>query len=77
MSLSDYKIIGPLAYRGKKDCDSVRCTRMWSPEGRMSADCFGWHCSYCDEPCSSQGHNCDAAKTLLEASRRIQDEDAA
>lgn len=73
MSLSDYKIIGPLAYRGKKNCQSVTCTRFYE-DGEMTKDCFGWHCSYCDEPCSSQGHNCNAAKVLLDESRRLMEE---
>lgn len=74
MSLSDYKIIGPLAYRGKKDCESPTCTRFFE-DGKMTPDCFGWHCSYCDAPCSSQGHSCDAAKAFLDASKRIIEEE--
>ena len=39
MSLDDYTIIGPLTYRGKKDCQSVTCTRHYI-DGLMSADCW-------------------------------------
>jgi hypothetical protein len=56
------KIIAPLAYGGKPDCQDVRCRRVPGEPG-----CMGWHCSYCDEPCSSQGHGCDAALTLIAA----------
>lgn len=59
---------GPLAYRGKENCESVLCTRRtWTEDGKLRWDttCFGWHCSYCDEPCSYQGHGCDVADTLL------------
>lgn len=51
-----------VAYQGKADCRDARCTRRG---GHMREDgswdlgeCFGWHCSLCDAPCSSQGHNC-------------------
>lgn len=40
-----------LAYGGKEGCTDVRCTR-------YNDECVGWHCPYCDEPCSSQGHDC-------------------
>ena len=65
-----WKIIAPLAYRGKKGCQDGRCTRSFTEEG-MSEDCYGWHCSYCDEPCSSQGHQCDAARTLIAEAERL------
>jgi hypothetical protein len=69
VNIPGYTIIGPLAYRGKKGCMSVTCTRSFR-DGEMNEDCFGWHCSYCDEPCSSQGHRCDAADAILgEAAR--------
>lgn len=78
MALSDYKIIGPLCYMGKKGCTSVTCRRMVErlPDGthKVSPDCMGYHCSYCDEPCSSQGHRCDAANAILDESRRIMEE---
>lgn len=64
-----YRIIGPLAYRGKKGCTSATCTRMYR-DGNHSEDCLGWHCSYCDAPCSSQGHRCDAAEAILGAAER-------
>jgi len=74
MSFSDYTIIGPLCYQGKKGCTSVTCTRMHErqPDGsyKMSADCRGWHCSYCDAPCSSQGHRCDVSEAILGEARR-------
>lgn len=79
MALSDYKIIGPLAYMGKKGCESVICTHLCigtDENGRPIFDesCRGWHCSYCDEPCSSQGHRCDAANAVLDAARQIMEE---
>ncbi len=61
-----YTVIGPLAYRGKDGCESAVCARM----GAGSGPCYGWHCSYCDEPCSSQGHPCDASETYLAEARR-------
>lgn len=67
MSLSDYRILGPLTYRGKEGCQSVICTRHPDVPDR----CFGWHCVYCDVPCSYQGHNCDAAKAILGEAERI------
>jgi hypothetical protein len=66
MNIPGYTIIGPLAYRGKKGCQSATCTRRQGDD-----DCFGWHCSYCDEPCGSQGHRCDAAEAILGESRRL------
>lgn len=63
-------MIGPLAYRGKEGCQSVICTRL-QPD---STSCYGWHCSYCDEPCSYQGHGCDAAEAVLAEARRIYEE---
>jgi hypothetical protein len=59
---------GPLAYRGKEDCDSAICTRRtWMEDGHLRWDttCYGWHCSYCDAPTSYQGHRCDAAQAIL------------
>jgi len=51
-----YTLIRALAYRGKEGCENVVCTRLhWDEVGRS---CYGWHCATCDEPCSSQGHNC-------------------
>lgn len=76
MSLGDYKMIGPLAYRGKEDCTSVTCTR-WFKDGKMSKDCIGWHCSYCDQPYGSQGHKCDASQAILSEARRALDEESA
>jgi len=65
---------GPLAYRGKENCESVLCTRRtWMLEGsgiHWDTTCSGWHCPYCDEPCSYQGHRCDAAETLLGSTER-------
>lgn len=71
----DFKMIGPLAYGGKKDCESVMCRRSGG-RGRLDdgtwdfGECVGWHCSYCDEPTSYQGHNCDAAEAILGEARR-------
>lgn len=31
------------------ECQDSRCTR-------VDGKCVGMHCSYCGEPCSSQGH---------------------
>lgn len=42
------------AYRGKKDCASITCTRMFGPDG-ISKDCYGWHCTVCDAPTDAQG----------------------
>lgn len=76
MSLDDYTIIGPLAYRGKKGCENPVCTQLClgqDENGRpvFGESCYGWHCSYCDEPCSSQGHGCDAANAILGEAERI------
>lgn len=68
MSLDDYVIIGPLCYRGKEGCTSGRCTRSYSPE---ATGCFGYHCSYCDEPCSSQGHHCPTSEAILGEAERV------
>ena len=65
----EFSIVGPLAYRGKKRCQSATCTRSFE-NGVMSEDCLGWHCYYCDAPCSSQGHKCDDVKAMLEEARR-------
>lgn len=76
----EFQVIGPLAYMGKKDCKDVRCRRMgWSrdADGTLQlGECVGWHCSYCDEPCGSQGHGCDAARAVLGEARRIVEESA-
>jgi hypothetical protein len=68
-------LIGPLAYRGKVGCLNVTCTRR-SLEFGPEVACYGWHCSYCDAPCSSMGHGCDAANAVLGEARRIMAEDA-
>jgi hypothetical protein len=70
-----YQLIGPLAYQGKKGCQDSRCTHFFV-DGAMSEDCFGYHCSYCDSPCSSQGDRCDVSQTILDESRRILEESA-
>lgn len=80
MTLSDYRMIGPLAYMGKDGCESSTCRRMFErgDDGTVIfGPCMGWHCSYCDEPCSSMGHRCDASQTLLAASAKLLDEGAA
>ena len=67
-----YRTIAPLAYMGKKDCESSMCRRMVERQDDGTyryGPCMGWHCSYCDAPCGSMGHHCDAAKTLIEAAR--------
>jgi hypothetical protein len=71
MNIPGYQIVGPLAYRGKEGCQSATCTRRVD----IAETCFGWHCSYCDQPCSSQGHRCDAAEAILGEARRVLDED--
>jgi hypothetical protein len=68
MALEDLTMIGPLTYGGKEDCTSGRCRSM--PDGTGGWKCIGWHCVYCDEPTSYQGHNCDVAATLLGEARR-------
>lgn len=56
-----------VAYRGNPDCTSLTCTR----DGRKpltEPGCFGYHCSLCDAPCSSQGHfNCPRAGDVANA----------
>jgi len=56
-----FRIERLVAYRGNPDCTNPTCTR----DGRKpltEPGCFGWHCSLCDAPCSSQGHfNCPRA----------------
>lgn len=74
MGSVDVRLIGPLTYRGKENCDSAICTRRvrGRENGKLIWDttCMGWHCSYCDEPCSYQGHPCDAAEAVLGEARR-------
>lgn len=70
MSLEDYKIIGPIAYQGKKDCTDPRC-RGRVENGKRVPGCMGYHCAYCDAPCSMMGHKCDAADAILGEARRI------
>lgn len=53
------QVIRQLAYRGKEGCTSPLCTRLSLTDSAGS--CYGWHCARCDEPCSSQGHDCTAA----------------
>ena len=48
-----------LAYRGKRGCQSVTCTRRDVRaflDGRDDGPCYGWHCANCDGPSSYQGH---------------------
>ena len=72
MTSDQYRVIGPLAYAGKKDCTSGLCRSMPNPEGGWT--CIGWHCSYCDEPTGSQGHRCDASEAILGEASRIASE---
>jgi hypothetical protein len=72
--MADYRLIGPLAYRGKKDCTSPVCTRIRHRDTGETR-CYGWHCSYCDEPTGDQGHSCDAADAVLGEARRVAKED--
>lgn len=58
-----YRIVGPVTYRGKPGCTDPTCTRL----DITDPVCFGWHCAYCDEACSQQGHDCDVADTILKA----------
>lgn len=54
----------PLAYLGKEDCEEGSCRVMPKPDGGYR--CIGWHCSFCDAPCSDQGHfDCPARKEGL------------
>lgn len=73
-----YRIIAPLCYQGKEGCEDVRCTRAgftWLDDGSVELGaCIGYHCSYCDEPCSSQGHRCPASLAMIEAATKIADE---
>lgn len=49
-----------VAYQGKPDCDSWACTRRGSRQREDGTwdmgECFGYHCSLCDEPTSMYGH---------------------
>lgn len=77
--IGPYKIIGPLCYMGKVGCENPICRHVivgHTPSGEaiFDAACRGYHCSYCDEPCSSQGHRCDAAQAVLGEARRIAEE---
>ena len=72
--LSDYEFIGQLAYQGKQGCTDARCRRVLihNEDGtRTVGECLGWHCPYCDEPCSMMGHRCDAQPEALRASRSV------
>jgi hypothetical protein len=51
---ASFKLLEPIAYRGKAGCQDPGCTRDGNP-----ARCYGWHCSRCDEPCSMMGHRCE------------------
>lgn len=73
--IGGYTIIGPLCYQGKVGCEHPMCRHLvvgWE-YGKPIFDsrCHGYHCSYCDEPCSSQGHRCDAANAILGAAEEI------
>lgn len=70
--MTAYVPLGPLTYHSKEGCTGVVCTR----DIRDNTRCFGWHCSYCDEPCSYQGHDCVVAETILAEARRLSDEAA-
>ena len=54
-----------VAYQGMNGCTSWSCTRRGShqrPDGTWGlGECFGWHCSLCDEPTSMMGHDCPRA----------------
>ena len=53
--------LGPLlAYQGGLGCTNRNCTRLMrrGPDGMWDGECVGWHCSRCNEPCSSLGHRC-------------------
>jgi hypothetical protein len=72
-ALDGYVLIGPLCYQGKEGCESPLCTRFVERLDSGSYEvgpCRGYHCSYCDEPCSSQGHRCDAANAILGAAEQ-------
>ena len=63
-------ILGPLAYQGKAGCVDMTCTRYFTGRNEITG-CIGWHCSYCDKPCSSQGHRCDASQAILGEAKRL------
>lgn len=69
MTLDHLQLIGPVTYQGKQGCTDVRCRQ--SPNYDF---CMGWHCVYCDAPCSYQGHRCDAAEAVLCEAQRVVDE---
>src|SRR5690606_34482676 len=72
-----FEVVAPVAYGGKEGCENIMCRRQIIPKDDGTVEwgpCIGWHCSYCDEPTSYQGHNCDAAKTLIEAAQSMHNE---
>lgn len=76
VNIPGYTVIAPLCYQGKAGCQSALCTHMFV-DGVMAESCIGYHCSYCDEPCSSQGHRCPASVAFIEAAERIHAEETA
>jgi len=69
-----YRMIGPLAYMGKADCESSMCRRQVfrNDAGEWEfGPCSGWHCSYCDASCGQMGHRCDAANAILGEAARL------
>lgn len=67
MNVGDWKLGPMIAYEGKADCTDPRCRRMVSPDQpHVSAGCLGWHCAFCDQPCSSQGHDCEQRRLAEE-----------
>lgn len=47
--------MGPLiAYQGREGCQSGVCRSIQNEAGEWI--CVGWHCAFCHEPSSYQGH---------------------
>ena len=65
-------LLAPLCYQGKPDCMDARCRQMiYHDEPHVRPGCMGYHCSYCDEPCSMMGHKCSASEAILGEARRL------
>ena len=44
------------AYQGRPGCQDPECLR-----GLETGRCYGRHCTFCDQPVTSAGHDCPAA----------------
>lgn len=48
----------------RAECPSWNCKTI----GR-AGHCIGYHCSYCGEPCSMMGHDCERGERVRQAER--------